>query len=171
MSPTGSEGPANFGSLQVDALREAVRIYLSLAYPTGTLTEAAHRRLDWPTDVDVPTLLAEPPFERAGKNKSTGTPIHALRLGNANYPHMKLQVQPWPNEAGYMISVNTHDQVLALDPNTSDLPAFRLLQAENQKVKEAIEQAWDEVGLPTFNRYLRDYIGQRGGAETPPEPA
>jgi hypothetical protein len=83
---------------------------------------------------------------------------------------MKLQIQPWPNQAGFMLSVNTHDQVLAMDPNTSDLPAFRLLQAENQRLKEAIEQAWDDAGLPTFLRYLRDYIGQRTGTEGSAEP-
>ena len=36
--------------------------------------------------------------------------------------------------------------------------AFRILQAENARIKEAIEQAWDGEGLATFLRYLRDYI-------------
>ena len=49
------------------------------------------------------------------------------------------------------------------------MPAFRALQAENQRLKEAIEQAWDEAGLPTFLRYLRDYISQRA-AEGPARP-
>ena len=66
-----------------------------------------------------------------------------------------------------MVSVNTHDQVLALDPNTSDLPAFRALQVENQKIKEVIEEAWDQAGLPTFLRYLREYIDQRLHEEQP----
>ena len=78
--------------------------------------------------------------------------------GQLHYPHMKLQVQPWPNPAGFLLSVNTHDQVLGLEPEAADLPAFRALQAENQRLKEAIEQAWDEAGLPTFLRYLREYI-------------
>ena len=79
---------------------------------------------------------------------------------------MKLQVQPWPNAAGFLLSVNTHDQVLALDPNAPDLEAFRHLQAENQRLKEVIEHAWDEAGLPTVLRYLREYIENRasGGA-------
>ena len=38
---------------------------------------------------------------------------------------------------------------------------FRDLQAENQRLKEAIEEAWDDAGLPTFLRYLRDYIKSR----------
>ena len=87
-----------------------------------------------------------------------------LRLGNLRYPHMKLQIQPWPNEAGFMLSVNTHDQVLAIDPASSNAQAFRDLQAENQRLKEAIEAAWDEAGLPTFLSYLRRYIEDRAGA-------
>src|SRR5262249_9104499 len=94
--------------------------------------------------------------------------IYALRLGNARYPHMKLQIQPWPNPAGFLLSVNTHDQVLALDPNASDADAFRALQAENQRLKEAIEQAWDEADPPTFLPYLRDYSENRPGSAPPP---
>jgi len=40
----------------------------------------------------------------------------------------------------------------------ADAQAFRELQAENQRLKEAVEQAWDDAGLPTFLRYLREYI-------------
>ena len=70
-----------------------------------------------------------------------------------------------------MLSVNTHDQVLALDPNASDMPAFRDLQAENQRLKEVIEQAWDDAGLPTFLRYLREYIAEARRRRASPEAA
>jgi hypothetical protein len=136
---------------------------MALAYPGAEPPEVVRRRLVWDDGLDANALLSRPPFERAGKSKTTGAPIYALRLGNQKYPHMKLQVQPWPNDAGFMLSVNTHDQVLALDPNTSDLPAFRAIQAENQRLKEVIEQAWDDASLPTFLRYLREYIERRGG--------
>ena len=39
--------------------------------------------------------------------------------------------------------------------------AFRDLQAENQRLKEAIESEWERAGLPTFLRYLKDYIKNR----------
>ncbi len=74
---------------------------------------------------------------------------------------MKLQIQPWPNDAGFMLSVNTHDQVTGVTLNDGDAQAFRDLQVENQRLKEAIEREWDEAGLPTFLRYLRDYIESR----------
>ena len=75
---------------------------------------------------------------------------------------MKLQIQPWPNLSGFLLSVNTHDQVLALDPNAQGLQSFKEIQTENQRLKEVIEQAWDDVKLPTFLRYLREYIENRG---------
>lgn len=139
---------------------------MALAYPGVEPPEVVRRRLTWDPGLDAESLLARPPFERAGYSKTNGAPIYALRLGNLRYPHMKLQIQPWPNHAGFMLSVNTHDQVLSLDPDTSDMPAFRELQAENQRLKEGIEQAWDDAGLPTFLRYLREYIEQRSG-DTP----
>lgn len=141
-----------------DALRRAVDIYLGLAYPSGTVPEAVRRRLEWPETDRVEDLVARPPFEKAGKARDTNAPIFALRLGNAKYPHMKLQLQSWPSASGFLLSVNTHDQVLGLDPHAADAAAFQELQAENQRIKESIELAWDADGLPTFLRYLRDYI-------------
>jgi hypothetical protein len=168
MEPRGSVQPTDLGHLRLDLLRQAVDVYLSLAYPTGQWPEVVSRRLAWPEGETAATLLSRPPFERADRSESGKMPIYALRLGNARYPHMKLQIQPWPNTAGFLLSVNTHDQVLALDPNAADMPAFRAIQAENQRLKEAIEHEWDMAGLPTFLRYLREYIESRDGEAAPP---
>jgi len=162
MEPLRPADPLDLHQLRVDVLRQAIKVYLGIVYPSGRTPEAVRRRLEWPADADAATLLTQPPFERAGKDGSTGAAIFALRLGNTRYPHMKLQIQPWPNAAGFLLSVNTHDQVLSIDPNSADAPAFRELQAENQRLKESIEQAWDQAGLPTFLRYLREYIESRG---------
>ena len=165
MEPHRPGDPLDLSHLRVDVLRRAVDVYLGLAYPSSPPPEVVRRRLEWPADADATALLSHPPFERAGKGTGGDAGvagIFALRLGNARYPHMKLQVQPWPNAAGFLLSVNTHDQVVALDPGSTDAAAFRELQVENQRLKEAIEQAWDQAGLPTFLRYLREYIESRG---------
>lgn len=167
MEPRAADEPPDLRHLRVDLLKQAVDCYLALAYPSGQWPETVKRRLAWPEGADATALLAQPSFERADRPESGRSPIYALRLGNTHYPHMKIQIQPWSNAAGFLLSVNTHDQVLALDPNSPDLPAFRAIQAENQRLKEAIEQAWDSAGLPTFLRYLRDYIESR---ETPAQP-
>jgi hypothetical protein len=163
MESRGPAEPFDFQRLRIDVLRKAVEIYLGIAYPGSVPPEVVRRRLDWSPDVDAAALLSRPPFERANKASGSSPPIFALRLGNTRYPHMKLQVQAWPNDAGFMLSVNTHDQVMSLDPTSNEAPAFRDLQAENQRIKEAIEHAWDEAGLPTFLSYLRRYIEDREG--------
>jgi len=64
-----------------------------------------------------------------------------------------------PNGAGPCVAL--YHNTAAVNQGGADAQAFRDLQAENQQLKEAIELAWDEGGLPTFLRYLRDYIESR----------
>ncbi len=158
-TPVVTSRPLMPTRFDVALLRRAVEVYLAHAYPAGVLPEAVGRRLDWPGDVEIGTLLETPRFfERIKSNEPGIDTIYALRLGNRDYPHMKLQVQPWPNSDGYLLSVNTHDQVQSLSSRIRDVEKFRALQGENQRIKEAIEQAWDQAGLPTFLAYLRNYI-------------
>ena len=157
MPLSGDEELSTLQGLPPDQLRRAVEIYLKVAYPTSDPPPAVRRRLDWTSGIDAGELLSKPPFERVGK-APTEKLIYALRLGNARYPHMKMQIQPWDDRHGFLLSVNTHDHALAFDPNATDADAFLALQAENQRLKLEIEQAWDDAGLPTFPRYLRDYL-------------
>jgi hypothetical protein len=161
MEPTVASGQYDLRGLRLDLLRSAAEIYIRLAYPSGQLTETVRRRLVWREDCTADVLLKAPPFERAGKAPGRPAPIYALRLGNHRYPHMKLQIEAWPNEAGFLLSVNTHDHVTGIDLGAVDAEAFRDLQAENKRLKEAIEGEWDEASLPTFLRYLKDYIQSR----------
>jgi hypothetical protein len=170
MEPTLATRHDDLRGLRLDLLRRSAEIYLELAYPSGTIPAAVTRRLVWPVVGKAEELLDGPPFERAGKAPGRATPIYALRLGNHRYPHMKLQIQPWPNDAGFMLSVNTHDQVSGLDVAEADAQAFRELQVENQRLKEAIELAWENASLPTFLRYLRDYLKSRSECSPPVGP-
>ena len=162
MEPDGlPEPPSDFSHIRLDAVRSAIDLYLEIAYPDGAVIPASVRkRLDWDASLSPDLLLRRPPFEKVGEGVGGGL-IVALRLGNARYPHMKLQIQPWASVQGFLLSVNTHDQVLNLDPNSPDALVFRALQVENQRIKEAIEAAWDQAGLPIFLRYLLDYLAAR----------
>ena len=161
MPPPGQDEWLPIQELPLDQLRQAVEIYLQMAYAGAEIPTAVKRRLDWTPGVKASELLARPPFERVGRSPND-KPIFALRLGNSRYPHMKMQIQPWDVRQGYLLSVNTHDHALALDPNSPDAPAFMAIQAENHRLKIEIEQAWDGAGLPTFPRYLKDYLAQEG---------
>lgn len=157
------EDPKLFANLRLDTIRRAVAIYLEIAYPCVEPPPAVRRRLDWPSEIAMVQLVSRPPFERVGRTPDN-EPIFGLRLGNARYPHMKLQIQPWDAKDGFLLSINTHDHALALDPQGPDAEAFMALQAENQRLKVEIEQAWDQNDLPTFTRYLRDYLDRQAEA-------
>jgi hypothetical protein len=170
MESPGVDQTISLPRLRLDLLRRAVEIYLCIAYRGSEPPMAVRRRLEWTPGVAPDALLTGPPFERVGKSP-TEKPIVALRLGNARYPHMKMQIQSWDCPGGYLLSVNTHDHALALDPSAPDAEAFMALQAENQRLKVEIEQAWNEAGLPTFLGYLRNYLDQHAGGCPPPGPA
>jgi hypothetical protein len=165
MEAPPDSGPVDVDAMRIDVLRRAVEIYLRHAYPAGDRPETVKRRMTWAEGLPPRELFAKPPFERAGKSAGSESPIYALRLGNGRYPHMKLQFQPWNNAEGLMLSVNTHDQVAGLDLVSDDVEAFRTLQAENQRLKEAIEKDWEAEGLPTFLNFLRTYIESRAEAD------
>jgi hypothetical protein len=152
-------------------LRRAAEIYLRVAYGEAAVPEAVGRRLEWPTDGDPAEVLGRPPFERVAGGEPGAAPIHALRLGNPRYPHMKLQVQAWPTPQGFLLSVNTHDQILSQGPGARDQEGARVIQQENQAHKEAIEAAWEAAGLPTFLAYLREYIQSHRDDDPGPGPA
>lgn len=162
LPPSDSESRRPYANLRVEDLQRATQVYLRIAYEAVEIPAPVKKRLEWRVG-EVHTVLAHPPFEKVGKSPTGEAAIYALRLGNAQYPHMKMQIQPWTGAEGFLLSVNTHDQVLALDPNSPDAPAFRALQAENLRLKQLIEQAWDEAGLPIFLRFLRDYLKQKPG--------
>src|SRR5262249_8972137 len=143
MDPIMAAGRGDRPGLRLALWPQAAGLYLDTAYPATLIPEVVRRRMDWRENCPPDELLAHSPFERAGKAPGQPAPIYALRLGNHRYPHMKLQIQPWPNEAGFMLSVNTHDQVAGVNLSEVDAQAFRDLQAENQQLKERIEHAWD----------------------------
>lgn len=146
-----------------DDLIGAIGIYLKLAYPSGRWPDVVERRLNLIEQGPLAQILDRRPFEKSTRLTINSGSIYSLRLGNEFYPCMKLQIQPWPNLATYLLSVNTHDEVASsLCASTSmanpDHEAFQVLQQRNQALKEAIEQAWDSAGLPTFHRYMQNYL-------------
>lgn len=147
--------PPYFGSLGIAELRTASTTYLDHAYPKASLPESIARRLLW-READVADLIGGPPFEKSQRGDKP--PIFALRLGNHVYPHMKLQIQPWPTARGFMLSVNTHDHLLLTYRSDDEAAEIAALRRENQRIKELIETGWENVGLPTFLSYLRGCV-------------
>lgn len=86
MEPIAAAGHDDLHGLRLDLLRQAVGLYLDLAYPSGALPETARRRLDWREDCPASELLTGPPFKhtarpRGGRRRSMrcGWAITAIR--------------------------------------------------------------------------------------------
>ena len=92
--------------------------------------------------------------------------------------HMKLQVQPWPNAAGFLLSVNTHDQVLGARPERGRRrpPSARSRPRTSGSRRRSSRPGTTRACRPSC-AILRDYIddppadGRRPGRRPPAQPA
>lgn len=136
----------------------AVDIYLRKAYgekepPQDVRQRVARLRSDVDGD-----FFDSPAFELQPNN---GPTRFALRLGNPAYPHMKLAMEPQPDQGGYLFRADTHDRHICPKPGTPEHAAFSELMRFNQTLSESIEQAWAEADVPTFKSYLRADLERR----------
>ena len=135
---------------------KAIDIYLTLAY-TAAPPSAVRAKLETLRSLSQEDFYKSPVFERdqAGNQKLS------LRLGNKLYPHMKLTIERSPDKMGYLFRADTHDRHACPQPGSRDYAAFTQLMENNQKIAQAIEQAWADQRLPTFKTYLREDLARR----------
>lgn len=86
---------------------------------------------------------------------------YSMRLGNRFYPHMKLVMEPSPDQKQWLFRADTHDRHCCPPPDAPEYPEFCQLMEKNQRVSERIESTWAEQGLPTFKTFLREDLARR----------
>lgn len=149
-------------------IRRAVAVYLDRAY--GPDVPPAARRFIPPTDFDPPRWLMSDLIERDPADAPLpAVRSFALRIGNSQYPHMKLRLSRPPRDEVYLFSVDCHDGVLRAPPGSADAQALEALRRHNAAVAAAIHAAWDVEDLPTERSYLRRRIEQARQMEARPE--
>lgn len=135
----------------------AIDSYLSLAYeaaPSATVQKLVTQLRECSTALlECPGWVKTP---GAG-----GVVRYTLRLGNRWYPHMKLLIEPAPDQQSYLFKADTHDRHIAVAPGSKEYDAFQALMRNNQRLAEQIENAWAERQLPTFKEYLRRDLQRR----------
>jgi hypothetical protein len=77
---------------------------------------------------------------------------------------MKLVIERSPDGSGALFHADTHDRHVQPPPDAPEAGAFAELAAKNQELSARIEAAWEEAGLPTFKRYLREDLARRKAA-------
>jgi len=138
-------------------VRRAIELYLERAYPPGTHPHTAPPDLSGAATIEgLLERFETPPREQAPDFKR-----YTLRLGNARYPFMNFVVQEYLVDEEFFFTVDTHDD-LDVRPTAPDYERWQELKRANRQLKDEIESAWHEAGLPTFDELRQLCEGLRG---------
>lgn len=142
--------------LTSEVLQRAIAIYQDLAYGQGRTRHA----IEAPPNCGAETLLGL--FTKEQNETIPGYPCHryTLRLGNRNYPFMKLLLQEHLVPGEFYFGVDTHDQ-LEIKPDYPDYEQWSAVRRFNRELKRRIEQEFATAGLDTACR-LRQLLVDGG---------
>lgn len=137
--------------MSIDALdaakvRRAVDLYLELAFPTGSSPRPTLPPSCSEEGRDLAGMLEG--FEQRPEHQRGSLKHFALRLGNHLYPFMKLVVLQHLLSDDLFLAVDTHDH-LDVDPTAPDFSRWIEVRGLNRELKDRIESAWRDEGLPT----------------------
>ncbi len=127
-------------------VERAVAIYVDLAYERATPRTKIADELDYTQGIEP--LLGQF-LDEARDVVGRRLARHALRLGNDRYPFMKFVVQEFLQDDDFYFVVDTHDE-MKLSPDTPGFDEFQEIRHYNRELKETIEGAWLEAGVPTI---------------------
>ena len=129
--------------LTMEVLHRAVGIYWGKAYSdTGSMPNFMNREAAGPEAVLA--LFSKTVVETEGQQCTRYT----LRLGNRNYPFMKLLLQEHLIADEYYFGVDSHDE-MNIKPEYPDYEAWTRVLEFNQELKRDIEAGFAEAGLDT----------------------
>jgi hypothetical protein len=136
------------GALTKEQVRQAIAIYQDLAYGAGG---RPRRGVELPASGGSEALLAL--FQKEQVETIPGHPCHrySMRLGNRNYPFMKLLLQEHLVAGEFFFAVDTHDQ-MEIAPNFPDYEAVDGGAALQPRPEAADRAALRRRGA----RHLRD---------------
>ena len=153
-----------------DQIRLAIELYLACAYRAEVPDSSAERVPPKPFD-PVEWLMSDVVERDPAEAPLEAVRSFALRLGNSQYPHMKLRISRPPKDEVFLFSVDSHDAFLRVPPDSPDFEPLEALKCHNSRLAVDIYAAWDAAGLPTEKSYLRQKIEQaRNRPAPPPEP-
>ena len=129
-------------ALTEEMVDKAVSIYQDLAY--GSIVP----RKRSPPLGDADGVLGR--FHRDNIEAVAGHPCsrYSMRLGNRNYPFMKLVVQEHLIAGEFFFAVDTHDQ-MELGSEFPDSEQWVAVRKFNSALKRRIEESFEQVGLDT----------------------
>jgi hypothetical protein len=141
---------------QPAVVTRAIELYIATAYgselPISVKSQLATLR-SWKGEFYRCPVIA-PDYNKPPRR-------YTIRLGNRNYPHMKLAIELTPDDKAFIFRVDTHDRHCCPAPESPEYRPFMDLMEQNQKMAQTIESAWAAEGIPTFKKHLQDDLAQR----------
>ena len=149
--------------LDIATVAKAVRVYLDLAYGSGVQPRKVPD-LSLPADADAERVLGL--FHRESVDEGgRRTQRYSLRLGNRNYPFMKLVLLEHLLPGEFIFAVDTHDE-MDIKPDFPDYEAWVAVCRFNRSLKEKIEKQFAAEGLDTSATLRRMAAQQERAAGT-----
>lgn len=132
-------------ALTADMVQKAITIYQDLAYGPAA---RPRRAVELPAGGVTESLLGM--FQKEQIETIPGHPYnrYSLRLGNRNYPFMKLLVQEHLIQGEFFFAVDTHDQ-MEIKPDYPDYEQWVAVRRFNRELKRQIEGGFQAAGLDT----------------------
>jgi len=135
----------NLADLTSEMLRRAIGLYAQEAFGD-----------DWPETVQRAARIRGRAYHQLLRRMTDESRMsedshhrrYVLRLGNRNYPCMKLVLEEILFDGEFFFLVDTHDE-LDLDPSFPGYDDWVELRKYNRELKRRIESRWADEGLPT----------------------
>ncbi len=134
-----------------ELVKKAIQAYLEIAYGTQ---EEGGIGIQVPEENPFGVFVDETPVPREPGERVLHR--YSLRLGNRDYPYMKLLLQEHMARGAYYFGVDTHDH-LDIRPDFPDFEDWMRVKRSNFKLREKIEETFRERGIPTLGS-LKDEI-------------
>ncbi len=148
-------------ALTAPLLRQAVAVYQAVAYGVDRPVRPGQDPLQGvAADACGEGLLRA--FQREAGQPGAACQRFCLRLGNRNYPFMKLVLQEHLVPGEFYFGVDTHDQ-LDIQPEYPDYEQWLAVRRFNRELKQRIEAALATAGLDTA-AVMRRKVLEQGGA-------
>lgn len=148
--------------MTIGLVRRVIAVYGEAAWIGRAMPECELPGLD--TDLVQDGLASWNDESMRAGDRATGR--FTLQLGNPDYPFMKLVLQEHLVEGEYFFEVDTHDEMFNVERG-AEADELRELKRRNLEIKESVEGAWSEAGLPTA-AHIKGLVETRPAPRAPP---
>jgi hypothetical protein len=153
------------GAVPLAEVLRAIAIFVEIAYPDDSKRPPpAFESL--PADLSAGDFAARfqrllQPLGGSQLEGQTQAPGFTLRVGNAEFPNMKIMVRPTEEPPGFVLAVDTHDSIDPTLVRPEQRDDLKTLKEHNRAVARAAARAWEAAGLPTQASLLKRRLENR----------